>query len=59
LQEVFQYADQDASGSINAREMNSILQKLNVNMSRAQLEKMMRNADLDRKSFMTTFFTFI
>ena len=49
LQEVFQYADQDASGTINGREMQRILEKLNVKMSRSQLEKLMRDADLDSK----------
>lgn len=47
LQDVFQYADKDQSGTINAREMDSILKKLNVNISRSQLEKMMRDADLN------------
>ncbi len=49
LQEVFEYADRDQSGSINGSEMQSILAKLNVNMSRSQLEQLMRSADLDRK----------
>lgn len=49
LRQVFQTFDRDGSGSINAREMDTVLKKLNVNLSRGQLERMMREADLNSK----------
>lgn len=51
LRQVFQAIDKDGGGSINAREMDQVLLKLNVNLSRSQLEKMMRDADLNSKFF--------
>jgi Ca2+-binding EF-hand superfamily protein len=50
LRQVFNYFDNDGSGSINAKEMDKVLSKLNVNLSRSQLEKMMRDCDLDSKT---------
>jgi Ca2+-binding EF-hand superfamily protein len=47
LRQVFQYFDKDNSGSINASEMDKVLSKLNVNLSQSQLEKMMKDCDLN------------
>ena len=49
LRQVFQYFDKDNSGSINASEMDKVLSKLNVSLSRDQLERMMRECDINSK----------
>ncbi len=47
LRQVFEQIDEDGGGTINAREMDKVLAKLNVKLSQSQLEKMMRDADLN------------
>ena len=47
LRQVFQYFDKDNSGSINASEMDKVLSKLNVSLSRDQLERMMKECDIN------------
>ncbi len=51
LRQVFEQIDEDGGGSINAREMDKVLAKLNVKLSKSQLEKMMRDADLNSRIF--------
>lgn len=51
LRQVFEQIDEDGGGSINAREMDKVLAKLNVKLSKSQLEKMMRDADLNSRTF--------
>ncbi len=54
LRQVFQQIDVDGSGQINAREMDTILKRLNIKLSRNQVEKMMRDANLDCKKISLT-----
>ncbi len=51
LRQVFEQIDEDGGGSINAREMDKVLAKLNVKLSKSQLEIMMRDADLNSRTF--------
>jgi len=48
LRQVFIYFDADKSGTINVREIDRILEKLNVKLSRDAYSKLMRDVDRNR-----------
>lgn len=47
LRQVFDYFDADKSGSINSRELDNILRRLNVNLSTESYNELLREFDRD------------
>ena len=51
LRQVFDYFDNDKSGSINIREMDQILKKLDIKLSQDGYNQLMKEFDRDGKYF--------
>ena len=47
LRQVFDYFDKDKTGQIDASEMDAVLLKLGVKLSKEAFDKMLKDADLD------------
>ena len=47
LRQVFDHFDADKSGMISISELDKVLAKLNVKLSKEQLQKLMRDSDKD------------
>ena len=49
LRQVFDYFDRDKTGQIDASEMDAVLLKLGVKLSKEAFDKMLKDADMDCK----------